>query len=723
MRIFPVIPAKAGIQSLTLFLKARLTSWAPAFAGVTILLSLSAPLHAAQKPPLQKFTFSSATLTCDFLEYRSTEGVIDARGNAVLVSSAARLMADEILLHVSSRTAEARGHVVAEEGALTIVAEEARFSQDSSEGVFINGYFSDPPYRIWARRIVRVSTELYHMEHAAVTSCDEDPPHYHVRMARLDYRPGVGATAVWPRFVLGRDTLLGFPYYHKTFGRAPWTLTIDPGRSSYQGFYTKTIFGYRLTENGTARLYWDHFTRTGEGLGAEYTYHAPSVQGSVYGYKVSDRIAGDQRWNARVVHWEQLAPRLSLQINALAQSDSNFNNLYFKDDPSRVSTVNPSNASVAYQTPLYSSRLTVRDDQVFDTARNAFVRQTTVLPELSFQGSPWKAPGGSYVTFAAAVRNEYDRPVVSTAPDPIYGATDFFRRTGESSVSLSRPFSLGKTMTLEPSAGLSESWESWQGTTETVRDLTDAFQGRVFTGLNFRQRVTRNFDYDLSHIYRIRWTPNEFKRDRTNLTDQGAESNQLGLIGNYRLSTFTGRLSTGYDLRQMDGETLLTPRRKVVPPALDLSWRPSRLTSFSYREVYAVYPSRHAETEQFSWRTGRAAGLHFSSGFSYNVGLPGSVTIRHGAAFPLTPGWWVQGDVSYLVQGGTNGLHYDSVPKERFEQRYILKRDLHCWDATITFQKRPGFYEAFVRIELKAQAEKRKQMQSPDEDQYYPGRR
>jgi hypothetical protein len=327
------------------------------------------------------------------------------------------------------------------------------------------------------------------------------------------------------------------------------------------------------------------------------------------------------------------------------------------------------------------------------------------------------------MTLAAAARNRYDRPVaVSTSPEPILPDQDLAKRTGDGSVTFNRPIPLTKRITFQPSVGLSEHWESWQ-TTGTRRDDHDAFQGRAFTGLNLRQRLSRHLDYNLSHVYRVRWTPNEVKRQHADPADQGTEANQLNLVTNYWVADFTGRLAAGYDLRQRDGETLLTPRRKVIPPSLDVFWRPSRNSLVTYREVYDVYPSRHPETEQFSFRVGKALGLHFSSGFSYNVGLPGAVTIRHGAGFPLTPGWWVQADVNYLLQDGTGGLHYRSVPKDRFEQRYVLKRDLHCWDATITFQKRPGFYEAFVRLELKAQAAKRRQLESPDEDQYYPGRR
>ena len=95
--------------------------------------------------------------------------------------------------------------------------------------------------------------------------------------------------------------------------------------------------------------------------------------------------------------------------------------------------------------------------------------------------------------------------------------------------------------------------------------------------------------------------------------------------------------------------------------------------------------------------------------------------MRHGASFSLTPGWRVEGNIRYLLQG-REGMLYRAVPKDRFEQEYIIFRDLHCWTARVTYRRRPGFYEAFLRLELKSKAADRQALQSPDEKQYYPGR-
>jgi hypothetical protein len=683
-------------------------------AGV-FLLAGGRPARAGQIAAL-----SSATVTCDYLEYRSSENVVTARGNAVLVSSATRLDADGLSLDLNSKIAHAKGRVRMDDGNTVFWADAVDFDWESSTGVFTKGYFEEPPYRLWARRIVRVSSDLYHMEHVAATSCELDPPHYHIRMASMDFVPSKKAFVWWPRLALGDDVVLGLPFYRKTFGKKLWALTVDPGRSNYHGLFAKSVLTYRLTEHGTARILWDHYERTGDGLGAEYTFRSPKAQGTVNGYKIEDVVAGTRQWKTQATHWQALTPRLTLEVNGLAQNNSTFNNLYSHDDLYRVQTEAQSSAALTYRQNAFTTRLSGTDTRTFDPLRGAFVGTSLVAPEAAVQGSPWQVARDTYLTSSLAVRRRYDRPLASPPLlGPLITDQDRFRETGEGSLSLKRRIAFGRWGSLEPSVGTSESWQSWVAT-GTTRDDRDQYVGRVFTGINFRQRLTRSLDYDLTHRYEVRWSPNQFKRDHAS-PDQGLETNLLSWDGNYWGNAWTGRLSTGYDLRDLEGESIRTLRRKITPPVLDLTWRPSRRTSATFREVYGLYPARHSQSTEMSWRFNPSTAFRFSSGFSYNGGLPGQLLMRHGAAFPLSAGWSVEGNLRYALQS-LDGKRYNALPKERLEQEFVIQRDMHCWEARFTFRKRPGYTEALVRLELKSHAAVRRSLESPVESQYYPGR-
>src|SRR5438552_45105 len=59
---------------------------------------------------------SSGSLRCDYLEFRSSENVVYARGHVVLISSSAHIEADDVKLDLSLRRALASGHVYLEDG-------------------------------------------------------------------------------------------------------------------------------------------------------------------------------------------------------------------------------------------------------------------------------------------------------------------------------------------------------------------------------------------------------------------------------------------------------------------------------------------------------------------------------------------------------------------------------------------------------------------------------
>jgi hypothetical protein len=667
----------------------------------------------------QKTILSSAAITCDFLEYLSSENVVMARGNAVLVSSATRLDADGLSMDLDSKIAHAKGRVRMDDGNMVFWAEEADFDWESSTGVFANGYFEQAPNRIWARRIVRVSSDLYHMEHVAVTSCELDPPHYHIRMASMDYVPSKKAFAWWPRLALGDDVVLGLPFYRKSFSKKPWALLVDPGRSNYHGLFAKSMLIYRL-DHGIARLHWDHYQRTGDGLGAEYTYKGSQSRGTVNGYEINDVIAGTRQWKVQATHWQALTPRLSLELNGFTQNNQNFNNLYSQDDLYRVQTDVLSDAALTYRRNSFTTRLSASDDRTFDPVRGAFVDTTLIAPQVAFQGSPWKVARETYLTTALSLQRQYTRPLASPPLlGPINPAQDHFQDIGSESLSLRRNIALGKWASLQPSAGMSEAWQDWTAT-GTTRDDESKFVGRGFTGLNFRERLTRSLDYDLTHTYQVRWTANEFRRDAA-AADHGLETNLLSWAGNYYGDSVTGRLATGYDMRRLPNETSRTSRQRISPPSLDLSWRPNRRGTMTFREVYGLYPSRHPDTTEFSWSARPSQIFRYSTGFSYNGGTPGELTLRTGGTFPLTSNWLVQANVRAPLESHEGKL-YNAMPKERLEQEYIIQRTMHCWVASVSFRKRPGYTETFIRLELKTHADLRKSLESPLDSQYYPGR-
>jgi hypothetical protein len=101
------------------------------------------------------------------------------------------------------------------------------------------------------------------------------------------------------------------------------------------------------------------------------------------------------------------------------------------------------------------------------------------------------------------------------------------------------------------------------------------------------------------------------------------------------------------------------------------------------------------------------------------VGRPGQLDLNHGAAFSLTRGWWLSGDIHYTAEGGGR-LRYNHVAFK--EKNFVVRRDLHCWVVRVTYRERPGVNELYFRLDLKTNAQWRASQKLAGEEQYYPAR-
>jgi hypothetical protein len=246
------------------------------------------------------------------------------------------------------------------------------------------------------------------------------------------------------------------------------------------------------------------------------------------------------------------------------------------------------------------------------------------------------------------------------------------------------------------------------------RDLT---QGRGFTTLNWRHRLTRDLSYDLSHRYTVRWQPNTFRRDH-DAADRGLEQNSLSFFGSYQpASTFWARATTAYDLRDAPSLGFDTPRRRFSPPTLELNVAPRPWVRAGFREAVQLYPTRKPQSTSASLRLGSDDTTYFTTGMSYNIGFAGQLDLSQGAAFQLTPGWWLSGDIHYAMSG-PGGTNYNRVDFK--EKNLIVRRDLHCWVIRVTYRERPGVHETFLRVDLKTNLELRKQQAFVDDLQFHP---
>ncbi|MBK8574935.1 MAG: LPS-assembly protein LptD [Elusimicrobia bacterium] len=700
-------------------------------------------------------SLSTASLTCDFMEYRSSDNVVIARGHAVavssgtqlaademtlylssqvvvaqghsvLISSGTRLEADELTLFQSSREAVARGHIFLQDQELSILAENLQYNWDDSTGEFENIFIQQGLWRTWGRRLVRLSPTHYRIERAAFTSCELNPPHYHFRGGTANFWVRHRMSAVHLRSAAEKTPFLYTPYYTRSLKDNSWTFTVRPGNSERNGYFAKSVFTYPVTPHSQAKLLWDYYSLAGNGFGAEYTYSTTTVRGSVSYYRIEDKIDDRKRWDLRYAHWQQLAPRWQVQSHVAMQSDQDVNNIFLGDDYQRARQLGESDLAFTRNGSWYTSRIFVQHDRALDSVNSRYVTSLTILPQLGFQSSALRlGKSNAYFNFGGNFRNEYDRPEANPPnTDPIVPGLDHYRQYADGAAALTWRLPLTKNLSLEPGVGLSESWQSQQQKGNEL-DPANLMQGAGSTGVNLRHRLTRDLDYDFGYRTKVRWTPNTFRRDHA-AADQGMEQNMLNLFANYRPSSAVwGRASTTYDLRDSPSSqnTALplyeTPRQRFSPPSFEMGVRPRRWFSLSGRETVQVFPVTKPQSSVLDVRFGADDTSFFSAGFSYNNFRPGALDLVNGVAFQLTRGWWLSGDVHYTATG-TGGMQYNAIDFK--EKNLVIRRNLHCWVVRVTYKERPGVHEVLFRFDLKTDLDGRSNKTTVDEKQFYPAR-
>lgn len=716
------------------------------------LLSLGgalAFLHAENSRGAEGPVLSTASLTCDYMEFRAEENVVYARGNAVVISSGTqleadeltvylssqvvvaqghavlrssgtRLEADELTLYQSSQEAVARGHIYLNDESLTVLGDSVHYNWGNSTGEFQNVFIQQGPWRTWGRSLERMSPTRYRIRRAAFSSCELDPPHYHFRGGTAEFRVKERMSVTHIRPAVETTPFLYFPYYTRSLKDNRWSYTVEPGNSERNGLFAKNVFTSPIGEHAKARVLWDYYSLAGNGFGGEYSYSKSAMRGSVSGYQIKDKVDGRRRWNFRLGHWQQLNPRWQVQSNVALQSDDNVNDEFVGDDYERSRQLGEADVAFTRTGSWYTARIFSEHDRALDPVENRFVTKKTIFPQFGFSSSALRlGKSNAYFNFGGNFRNQYDRPEENDGEvNPIVPGKDHFRQYADGTGRFTWRWPVTKKISFEPSAGLSENWQSDQDAGDHL-DPTDLTQGEGFTGLNMRHRLTRNLDYDIGHTYRVRWRPNTFRRDHAS-DDHGTEQNALNFFASYRPSSAVwGRATTTYDLRDTESLGYHTPRQRFSPPTLDAGYSPNRWFSVSGRESFQLYPARKPQSSVMDFRLGPDDKAFFSSGFSYNVSRRGELDLKSGAAFQLTKGWWLSGDVRYTASG-SGGIHYNAI--DFTEKNLVVRRDLHCWVVRVSYRERPGVHEVYFRFDLKTNMDIGKKASAFDDKQFYPAR-
>ena len=705
------------------------------------------------------FAFNSRNpfdITADTLEYTDADKSITATGHAVVVQDSSTLKADTLRYDRVRRRLFAQGHVFLSDKGSMMMGDTLDYDLLAESGTVTNALGVHSPWTFSGAAWQKQQDHLAGRD-VSFTSCDLPDPHYRIRSSRIHLLPDRHFWA-WNNLAY-TDTLPMFysPFVYKSLAPRRIVTKFQPGHDEANGNFVKTLTTLRFTDHVYDRVYYDHYTKQGNGFGNEFNYASSGQwRGSLFGYFINPRgnpeLAGAPdvaQYNVRSYHWQRLAPSLTLQSNVNLRKNVSFNNQYFPQDINQAVNDITSSIALTHQKGPINQRLVLERLDAPDSGdTSAFAAthvQNATYPRYDFtlyQIPLWK-PGGEALTPGTT-----DTAMLSPTPpgrlgplqlnaNATFGNTyqrldDRYHPNASGAFTLSETIQIFRDLSLTPTLTPRVRWQdkfdarppppAGSSVPVSTVGLFRGTQGRIGTAETLRWRMLSSLTLDQTYSLTARMEPNKVGLDRRP-ADGGIETHHLNWLAFWRPSFRTLlRSFSGYDIRQIENETLTTYRqRKWDPWTTDLTYQPTPRTEYFLRYSLGYDPFK-SQLWEGTYRFKGSYKTLLETGLLYNKGRRGTLTWNNRLGIYFSPSWRVDADLYALVPN--TSLRDVLKQGTLINEKITVTRDMHCWQARFIYRNTPPLFRSYsLMFDLKLGLSAEKEMTQEDlETQYYPWR-
>jgi LPS-assembly protein len=247
----------------------------------------------------------------DVVDYYTDSGRLEARGNVVFVSSDSRIAADSVEFDTRSRT-----------GAFRNAAGSASLGDRVEKSMFGT---QEPDAYFYGETLEKLGPAKYRISRGGFTTCVQPTPRWEI--------VSTSATVTLDEYAILRNSVLrvkGVPlvylpviYYPiQEDDRATGFLIPTYGASTVRGQSISNAFFWAIGRSQDATFFHDWFSKTGQGLGAEYRYIlSPGSDGHARTYWLTEDATSYAGSGGTV----EVPARRSYEIRAYSQQALPFN--------------------------------------------------------------------------------------------------------------------------------------------------------------------------------------------------------------------------------------------------------------------------------------------------------------------------------------------------------------------------------------------------------------
>lgn len=634
----------------------------------------------------------------DYLEYHRLDGLVLAKGHVRITHGDIWLEADSCQINIISEDLRAEGNVVFWDGTKKIKGETLIYNLREDRGKMTNASTFGKPWYCKGDEISKVGPNEYLVKRGSFTTCDLPEPHYNFFAYSARIRPNDRLWLYNTFFRVGKFPIFYLPFYTRSLTEKPYGLVIEPHHHEKEGWMVMSHYNYYFNPGSRGAIYLDYIERRGWGKGMDYRYKVgDQAQGTLYGYYIDqkdidyDPVRDEyfntgqrtERWKVETKHRQKLGSDTIglLELNRL--SDQDFNKDYNLDEPERVEDRPESFLSITRSRPNYTLRfLTKRIDKWVEDEEE-YIKDTEEIPKLTFKTRPLRmARAPVYYKLESNLGYLYKNV------DDYSNINDYYVGTWDVYQSLTRRFRLAPRTNLTCKVGYKETWFD----RHSKEDRPDVWVGAYDTEVRLSRRITRYLRGDLTHNY---WD----NLDDTALTPFAQTAERTELLGDLRWripKKLRARIGCGYDFLKKAEHT----RENFKPLESELTFWPKENIKVHLDTGFDIYTEEFKninsdfDFKRKKWFLG--LGNRYTRG---DVPADDILDLNGSLSFWVTPKWKFTYASTYRKNNITD--HF-----ELRDSQYILYRDLHCWEATLTLRqkKRPDEDETSIWLLMNIKA-------------------
>ncbi len=618
------------------------------------------------------------------------------------------IKARRLTVNSSSSTVYAPEDFVLDDASGTIYGRSGVFDYASDTGYIDYGRFAYQNFFFSGRR-VELNPQRYLYKKAEITSCEDTPPHFKIKAARIYLAPDRYFLSYNNFFYLGRVPIFYFPVLYKPLiGGTPFVSSFSPGYDQRSGLFVKSSYTYKFNPETKGKLYLDYFSKLGFGTGGEVDFREKEKTiANISMYRIREYGTEADRWGVNGGYWHRFnrfsesdpATYYSQSAYRLL-SDPEFNNDFFRTNPFAISP--DKQASLAFTRTSNTTVTRVSASARYNRSSDLsdFYKAYESAPRLDFQKLPFtitKLPVlHSFTGFFESAKE---------------AGLPYYQRKGAGTWTISQTVPLVRSLTLLPSVFYNQSLFI-----ATSAQTTDQWIGRY--GANMNMRYDRLWgSLDLTYSYQARMVVNHFGKDR-DAVDKGEEVkslfSQLFMTPTY--NTYLKAYTT-YDMRDGAGGSL---SKRLAPVNLELYHAPRKNLDVYLQESYRFGQGNDSLVAQVYMGDEKN---YLGLGLANYSTEPNTYVVNQmmGFRMPWAPSWRAEGVLRYKIvrfaAPGDEGLRF-------FEKSLILYKDFHDFHTSWYFKIRRGVKEFFFLVSLKMNdPSKRDALEDASRNYWHPWRK